>query len=67
MSNELVRRGQRALVDTDSSLTRETGKTLAVGGAGTLGVMFLASIVPFVGTFGMAIVLLVLGAYLWAK
>lgn len=67
MSNELVRAGQKALVNSEGTFGNEVGKTMALAGGGTLGVIFLSMFVPFVGTFGLAVVLMVLGAYLWAK
>ena len=47
------------------SVSGAVGKGMAVAGAGAIALSALAAIIPFVGVFGLGIILLVLGAFLW--
>ncbi len=64
-SNELVRAGQRALVKSDGSAVKTVGGTLVAGGAGGLALCAVAAFLPFIGVFGLSIVMVVVGMALW--
>ena len=58
----LVRAAQREIVASDGSTGKTVGGTMMVAGTGGLGLVGLAAFVPFVGVFGLSVLLLVLGA-----
>lgn len=41
------------------------GKGMVVAGTGAIALSALAAVIPFVGVFGLGIILLVLGAFMW--
>lgn len=66
MSNtELVKAGRKAL--STETTQRAVGKTVALGGGATLGIYALASLIPFVGPVFVAVLLVILGGYLYLK
>lgn len=60
----IVRAGQKSLVHSES-MSGAAGKGLVAAGAGGISLWLLAGLIPFVGMFGLSIVLLVVGAMLW--
>lgn len=63
MSN-LVRAAQKSVVSS-KSVSGATGKGLVVAGAGGIALTILAGLIPFVGVFGLSIIFLVLGFFMW--
>lgn len=64
MSNSLVKATQKGVVQS-KSFSGVTGKGLVVGGASALLVTFLAALLPVFGVMSLAIVMIVLGAFMW--
>lgn len=58
--NEISKVAAKSLVK-DESLTRTTGKAVAVIGAGGIGLVLLAGLLPFVGVFGLSVVMVLVG------
>ena len=47
------------------SVSGAVGKGMVVAGTGALVLSALAALIPFVGVFGLGLVLLVLGIFMW--
>lgn len=63
MDNELVRSMQKSLVSTDKTSGEKAGKALALTGVGGLGVLAVASIIPFFSI--LMLIAIVAGGYFW--
>ena len=62
--NELQVRTAKSIL-ASKSVTGAAGKTMVVGGAGSLAVYFLAGLIPFVGPVLAAVILIGFGLFLW--
>lgn len=60
----LVKATQKSLVQS-SSVSGAAGKGMVAAGTGGIALTMLATLIPFVGVFGLSIVLLVLGLMFW--
>ena len=67
MSNDLVRAAQRSLVKSNGSVSGTAGKVMVGAGAGSLGIVMLAGLIPFVGPVLLAILFIVGGLLLWER
>lgn len=64
MSRELERMVGKSVMSS-KSVSGAAGKGLVVGGGAAIALTFLAALIPFVGVFGLGVVMLVLGAFMW--
>lgn len=64
MTTDIQRRVATGILAEDSP-KRTASKGLAVAGGGGLALVFLASVIPFVGVFGLSIAMLVVAAILF--
>lgn len=60
----LVKATQKQIVSS-KSVTGAAGKGLVAGGAGAMGLVFLAGLIPFVGVFGLGVIMILLGLFMW--
>lgn len=63
MSN-IERRVASSVLST-KSVSGAAGKGMAVAGGGAIALTILAGLIPFVGVFGLGVILLVLGLFMW--
>ena len=63
MSKSLERVGRGVLASKSPS--GAAGKAMVVGGSAAIALSVLASIIPFVGVFGLGVILLLIGALMW--
>lgn len=63
MSN-IVRRAGMSLTQS-KSVSGAAGKGMVAAGTGAIALWFVASLIPFIGVFGLGIVLIVLGMFFW--
>lgn len=60
----ITKRGNSSLMHS-KSVSGLAGKGMVVAGTGAIALSALAALIPLVGVFGLGVVLLVLGLFMW--
>lgn len=64
MSSALEKRVAKGILATPT-VSGAVGKGMTVAGGGAIALTVLAGLIPFVGVFGLGVILLVLGLFMW--
>lgn len=62
--NEIEKRVAKSVLATNS-VSGAVGKGMTVAGGGAIALTLLAGLIPFVGVFGLGVILLALGLFMW--
>jgi len=60
-----IERYTKSSILHSKSASGAVGKGMVAAGSGALVLSALAALIPFVGVFGLGVLLLVLGAFMW--